>query len=82
MPTKHTLERNVRVASRRCYKYIRNFKYPLFVVLLGILTYLMLQDPTSERITMYIFSIIAIFFAFKQDNVLKEKNKKKKTNNV
>ena len=78
MTTKYTLERNVRVMSRRCYKYIRDYKYLLFVVLLGILTYMMLQDPSSERITMYIFSIIAIFIAFKQDIVLKEKNRKKK----
>ena len=78
MPSKQTIERNIRIVSRKCYKQIRYFKMPLFVILLMLFTLLMLGDPTTETITMYVLSLIAIFFAYRKDILLKEEKRKAK----
>jgi len=78
MPSKQTIERNIRIVSRKCYKQIRYFKMPLFVILLMLFTLLMLGDPTTEKITMYVLSLIAIFFAYRKDILLKEEKRKAK----
>jgi hypothetical protein len=51
---------------------------PLFVILLMLFTLLMLGDPTTEKITMYVLSLIAIFFAYRKDILLKEEKRKAK----
>lgn len=76
MPSKQTIERNIRIVSRKCYKQIGYFKMPLFVILLLLFTLLMLSDPTSEKITMYVLSMIAIYFAYRKDSLLKEEKRK------
>ena len=76
MPSKQTIERNIRIVSRKCYKQIRYFKIPLFVILILLFTLLMLNDPTSEKITMYVLSIIAIYFAYRKDIHMKEEKRK------
>jgi len=78
MSSKETIERNIRILSRKCYKQIRYFKIPLFIILLLFFTLLMLSDPTSEKITMFVLSMIAICFAIRKNILMKEEKRKAK----
>lgn len=78
MPSKQVIERNIRVTTRKCYKSIRYFKIPILIALILTFTYLMLLEPTAEKVTMYVLSLIAIFCAYLKDSALKEKKRKEK----
>lgn len=78
MVSKQIVERNIRVATRKCYKQIKYFKMPIFILMILVFAYLMLMDPTSEKVTMFVISMIAIFCAYLKDSELKDKKRKEK----
>ena len=78
MASKQILERNIRVTTRKCYKKIKYFKIPIFIFIILTFTYLMLMEPTPEKVTMFVVSMIAIFCAYMKDSELKKKKRKEK----
>lgn len=78
MASKQILERNIRVTARKCYKKIKYFKNPIFILMILIFAYLMLMEPTPEKVTMFVISMIAIYCAYLKDRELKDKKRKEK----
>ena len=76
MPSKESIERNIRIVSRKCYKQIRYFKMPLFAILILIFTLLMLSNPTSEKVAMFTLSMVAIGCATLKNKQMKEEKRK------
>mgnify|MGYP006415941361 FL=1 len=80
MGSKRVTERSIKSFFRRMFKEINKEKEYAFITLLSIFTYIVLKEPTTEKVIIYICSIIAIYFVINKDNDIKMKQKLAKNN--
>ena len=80
MGSKRVTERSIKSFFRRMFKEINKEKEYAFITLMAIFTYIVLKEPTTEKVIIYICSIIAIYFVINKDNDIKMKQKLAKNN--
>jgi hypothetical protein len=75
MGSKYITERTIKSATRRYFKMINKEKEYAFLILMGILSYIILREPTLEKVIIYISSLIAINLVIRKDNEMKTRKK-------
>ena len=74
MASKTTTENNVRIIIKECYAYIHSSRRIAFFVLFSIFALLMLQEITSERVFLYVMTLIMISLSINKNMQMKRKN--------